>query len=120
MNESKTGTLMSYPSSSLEHVHLPPYDHSVHKICGEWRAIQLVQDDLPLPHDGGEKYSNLKEEVGNPNPSSEISSLHDRKTCQVVNWPPMLWRWPVDLMSSKKKKKKKSLGGYTTWHDECV
>jgi hypothetical protein len=52
-----------------------------------------------------ERYSNLmEEEVCGSIPGCEISSLLDRKTCQVVNCLLSLWRWLVGLLSPKKIK----------------
>ena len=62
-----------------------------------------------------ERYLNLREEVGSPIPGCEISSLFDKKTCQVVNRVLCFGVWPVGLLSPKKKEKekeKKSLTGY--------
>ena len=47
----------------------------------------MVQDDSKLP-----RYPNLKEEVGGLISDCEISSLPNIITCQVINYPPMLWR----------------------------
>ena len=45
-----------------------------------------------------ERFPNLKEEVGSSNPGYEISSLLDRYF-PGGQLPPVLWRWPIDLLS---------------------
>jgi hypothetical protein len=48
-----------------------------------------------------EKYPNFKEEVGGLIPSCEISSLLDQKKLPGGQLPPILWHWPVSLLSQK-------------------
>ena len=45
-----------------------------------------------------ESYPNSKEEVGSSIPGCEITSLLD-KFFVSGQLPPVLWRWPVGLMS---------------------
>ena len=52
-----------------------------------------------------QRYSNLKEEVGGSNPGCE-SPLYLTENLPGGQLPPMLWRWPIGLLSQKKEKKK--------------
>jgi hypothetical protein len=49
-----------------------------------------------------ERYPILKELVGGSNSNCEISSLPDGNL-PGDQLPPMLWRWPVGLLSQRKK-----------------
>jgi hypothetical protein len=49
-----------------------------------------------------ERYPNLKKVVGNLIPDCEISSLIDKKNLSCGQMSPMLWRWPVGLLSKIK------------------
>ena len=49
-----------------------------------------------------EGYPNLKAEIGGSNPGCEISSLLDGNL-PGGQLSPVLWRWPVGLLSQKKK-----------------
>ena len=69
-----------------------------------------------------ERYPNLKEEVGGSIPGCEISSQISKKKLAVRflalksplylmenlpggQLPPVLWRWPVSLLSQKRKER---------------
>ena len=54
-----------------------------------------------------ERYPNLEEEVGGSIPECEISSLLDKKSLACGQLPPMLWHWPIGLLSPEKKERKK-------------